>query len=571
MSEIVFVTPNFGGFAREEPVGTLLLATILRDSGLRADILQFHHFGDVNRFDVFIETAINKITAQDPKVVSFYTRCDTYHISLRIAEQLKLKSPEIYVVFAGPQADLVSIDTIQGIPYVDYVCCGEGETTIVPFFSSLIAGTPDHSIRGLVYRKDGQVLQNPRPDLIEDLDSLPAIDYSLLEYKNEGPAQRGQILFPVDVGRGCPFSCIYCSTKSFWGRKYRIKSAKKIIDEIKYIHEYFGETSFNFEHDMFTMNRGRIIEICSMLKTIGFPITWRCSARMDCIDDELIDIMSGAGMRFLFVGIESGSPRMQKLIHKNLKLDDIPRKLQYISSKGVQVTASFIYGFPDETEEDFAQTMQLMTQICTLPHITVVPSLCAFFAGTELTNQYYDQLEDASTYSLATKSIAVLECQDIIHQHPKIFPHFREFRTELREKTKYYPQFLTNWRLLDPVYQFLFEKHYKDRICDFLYDYTAQNRALLESQPSRLELLKNDRILEMYPDDEKYGILKEIVRYLLWRYEAKSGDMQVFGFNVEQLNHGTPIAELEEAMTAVYCLNNQEGAPVFQYIYSNEV
>lgn len=564
MSEVVFVTPNFGGFVREEPVGTLLLATILRNSGICADILQFHHFGDVNNFNDFVKCAIEKISAKKPRIVSFYTRCDTYHISLRIAEQVKIHLPDVYIVFAGPQADLASEATLREIPYIDYICCGEGETTVVPFFSSLISGTPDHTICGLVYRSKDSIIKNPRPELIANLDTLPPIDYSLLDFNNEGFATKGKRLFPVDVGRGCPFSCTYCSTKTFWGRKYRLKSAERIIEEIKHINKTFGVTSFNFEHDMFTMNREKVIRICKMLKEIGFPIRWRCSARMDCLDENLIDIMTDAGMDTLFVGIESGSPRMQKLIQKNLKLDDIPEKLKYIASKGVQITASFIFGFPNETEEDFAQTMELMTQICSLPKIVVLPSLCAFFSGTELTNQYSDQLVDASVYSLATKSIAVCECQDIIQAHPVLFPHFREYKTDLREKTKYYPQLLSSWKALHPVYKYLYEKYYHGRICDILYEYTNRNTKLLEGGANWLEVLKQDTWIEQFTKDEKYAILKEVTRFLIWRIEAHNSTTEVFGFDVKALLDNVPIEQLQETLTMVSCEMTQKGNSVLK-------
>ncbi len=566
MSEVVFITPNFGGFVREEPVGTLLLATILEKAGIHPTILQFHHFGDVNCFDAFVNCAIEKIFARNPKVVSFYTRCDSYHISLRIAQRVKEHSPEVYVVFGGPQADLSAIDTIQEIPYVDYVCCGEGETTVVPFFASLISGTPDHTIKGLVYRVNGKIVQNPRPELIPDLDVLPVINYSLLEYRSEGLSSVGKRLFPVDVGRGCPFSCTYCSTKLFWGRKYRLKSPEKIIEEIKYIHNTFGETGFNFEHDMFTLNREKVVHICKMLKTVGFPIRWRCSARMDCMDDELVDVMHDAGMDTLFVGIESGSARVQKMIRKNLKLDDIPRKLRYIASKGVQITASFIFGFPNETEEDFSETMSLMMDISTIPGLSLVPNLCTFFPGTELTQQYYDQLEEVSTYSNATREIAVLECQDIIQAHPVLFPHYREYKTELREKIKHFPRMLSIWKALHPVYKYLREKYYADRICDFLYDYSDQNRAFLDAGADKFELLKNDRLLEKFADDENYDVLEEASAFLKWRYTAAPGEAKVFGINPEPLLHGAAITELEKRPTAVYCRLSNTGKINFAFV-----
>lgn len=556
MSKVVFITPNLGGFAREEPVGTLLLATILRQAGIEADILQFHHFGDIDDFDGFLDRAIGQILAKEPRIVSFYTRCDTYHISLKLAGRLKQAAKDVYIVFGGPQADLSCEDTLRQIPYVDYICCGEGETTVVPFFSSLLVGTPDLTVRGLAYRGDGGIVQNPRPELIADLDTLPIIDYSLLDFSNEGYSPMEMNLFPVDVGRGCPFGCTYCSTKTFWGRRYRLKSPERIIQEIKEIHDRFGFTRFNFEHDMFTLNREKVIKVCGMLKEIGFPVTWRCSARIDCLDEELVDIMIDAGLTSLFMGIETGSPRMQKLVQKNLKLEDVPRKLRYISSKGIIATTSFIFGFPNETEEDFAQTIRLMTELSKLPNLTVHAHLCAFFAGTELTKQYCQTIDKASKLSDVTCEIAVRECEDIIYAYPTLFPHFYEYKTEFREKVQYYPVFFRSWQVLRPVYEYIAQTYYPDRLCDMLFDFSESNKELLRSGEQLLLMLRKDRFLDRFTDRP---VLKEIARFLLWKKKAQPGSLEVFKFDVKAFLTGTKIADLEEKTTMVSLTKDGKG------------
>jgi len=226
MADVVFITPNTLRNAKEEPIGTLLLTTILHNEGLSVSVLPFAQLGDPANFPKFLQTATRRILDEQPKIVSFYTRCDTYHIMIKMAEQLKQQA-DLYIVFGGPQADISAMDTLNEIPCVDFICQGEGETTIYPFFSSLLQGSPDLSVPGLVFRKDGSVFQNPRPTLIEDLDTLPHVDYSILSADDLSDNTEP---FPIDVGRGCPFGCTYCSTKSFWGRKYRLKSPQRIRD-----------------------------------------------------------------------------------------------------------------------------------------------------------------------------------------------------------------------------------------------------------------------------------------------------------------------------------------------------
>lgn len=569
MSKVVFITPNIGGFAREEPVGTLLLATILRKANIDTDILQFHHFGDVEDFDGFINRAVEMILAKEPKIVSFYTRCDTYHITIKLAQELKSRAKEIYVIFGGPQADLSCEDTLRELSCVDFICCGEGENTVVPFFSSLLAGAPDLTVAGLAYCADGVIHRNPRPALIADLDTLPIIDYSLLDFSNEGHSPLAITLFPVDVGRGCPFGCTYCSTKTFWGRSYRLKSAERIIQEIKEIHDRFGFTHFNFEHDMFTLNREKVIKICGMLKNIGFDIKWRCSARIDCLDEELVDIMIDAGLISLFMGIETGSPRMQKLIRKNLKLDEIQKLLGYICSKGIIVTTSFIYGFPNETEEDFNQTIRLMTDLSKLPNITVFPHLCAFLAGTELTEQYFNITDKASKISDVAGEIAVEECQDIITAHPVLFPHYYEYKTEFRDKVTFYPLFFRSWQVMRPVYEYLDQKYYHGNLCQMLYDFSDSNRDILSTDQPLLIMLDQDRFLDRFAADEKTAILKEIARFRIWKKRKRFGSVEVFNFDVRSFLNGTPIAELEQKITMVSLNKDSENKTIVQIFKAN--
>lgn len=559
MADVVFVTPNFDGQLREEPVGTLLLATILKNAEIPTEIIQFRHFGDIQDFELFIDCAIKKILEKQPKIVSFYTRCDTYHISLTIAQRIKQEKEDVWVVFAGPQADLSCEDTLDQISYVDFICCGEGETTVVPFFSSLISGEPDLTIRGLAYRDGNTVVKNPRPELISDLNTLPSIDYTLTDFNNELKGNKVRQLFPVDVGRGCPFACSYCSTKNVWGRKYRLKSAERIVEEIKEINRIFGVTNFNFEHDMFTMNRDQVVRICGMLKDLDFPISWRCSARMDCLDKELIDIMVDAGMELLFVGIETGSPRMQKIIHKNLKLDSVYSMLEYICNKGVYVTASFMFGIPEETEEDFSQTIELMLRLGSLPHINVQHHLCTFLYGTELTEKYGRDMRRLSKESDITGEIAVKECEALINEHPSIFPHYFEYQTEFRNKIKYYPYFYYCFRLKASVYQYIADKYYQNRLCEMLFDFTACNIDALDAGADKQTVAEQDKFIEKFADVEKYALIKEVNRFILWRRTAHNGDKEVFGFDVSEFIKCEDLSNLHSAFCVVTYTTDSSG------------
>lgn len=565
MADILFITPNTQDSVLSESCGTLLLVTILRNKGLQADILPFFRIGDAMDFQSFLDNAAQIICREQPKIVSFYTRCDNYHIMLRIAEQIK-KTMNAYVVFGGPQADMSAVDTIREIPYVDFVCCGEGENTVYPFFSSLLTGEPDLTVPGLVYRVNEQVIQNPRPEMNGDLDALPDVDYSASGL--EVPSDNKEA-FPVDVGRGCPFGCTYCSTKSFWGRKYRLKSPQRIVEEIKQINAKYGITFFAFEHDMFTMNRKQVIETCKLLRKLDFPVAWKCSARIDCIDKELIDIMAESGMKRLYIGIETGSARMQKIINKNLKLDGIIEMLTYIRSKGIIVTASFIYGFPEETEEDVSQTMALIAEIAKIKNVIIQTHLCAFLPGTELSRKYRSGLTPAARFSDITGTVAVEECADLIREHPTLFWHFQEYKTELRTKLEYFRFFIAVWASLQPAYQYFSEKYPRERLIDMYYDFVQANLEVIqgvndrETYERRIQIVNNDRFAKLFEGDENYDLISDYYRMMQIRssmeLKEKVTVTDVFCFSPREIERGLRIQDYTRNLSLVTYMKGQDG------------
>lgn len=512
MSDVVFITPNMTGTIRDEVIGTLQIATILQKQGISCKLISFHQIGDLTVFDSFLQNALEHLEKLQPKIVSFYTRSDVYHIELRMAQQIKEKWPEVYVVLGGPQSDITARETVESLSYIDFVCRGEGETTAYPLFSSLIKGCPDRTVPGLVYRTGETVMENPRPVLIEDLDSLPLIDYSLLP--ETAYIASSEEVFPVDVGRGCPFGCTFCSTKSFWGRKFRLKSPERICQEIQIAHDRFGYTRFNLTHDMFTFHKNMVYNTCQLLRKMDFPVHWGCSARLDCIDRKLIDEMAASGMVGIYIGIETGSPRMQKLISKHLKLEDAVKKAAYLKEKGIQTTASFIYGFPEETEEDISQTLSLIAQLLKLRSVKIQTHLCAFFAGTALLETYRQEMQPVQRYSDQTGEFAVAECQELIVQNPALFPQLQEYRTAMRERLRYFEVFVAMWKIYQPVYQYISEKYDQLHLIQMYYDFVKANETLLEEignthgfAPARM--IQEDQFPACFEKDENYDLIRD--------------------------------------------------------------
>lgn len=348
-------------------MGILSLATILQKNHFCVKYVNNEYLKhNVNiskdeKFENIIDIISYHIINLNPKVISFYTICNTYHITIILSKRIKELNPNIRIVFGGPQATLTANDTMNSCKWVDAIGIGEGEKTIINIINFLISNDVKKCKSGIVYRKDNKVINLHQENIIPDLDKLPLIDYSdILDNNNITQIS-------LDVGRGCPFSCKFCSTKTFWKRKFRLKSCDRIIKEIMDIKKKNNNIKFfRFEHDLFTADRTKIIDFCNKILDMKINIKWSCSARIDTLDELMIEKMYTAGCREIFLGIESGSSRIQQIINKNLDLKYAFDIIEIIKKYDIFLTTSFMYGFPEEELIDVDKTLIFIIKLIRL-------------------------------------------------------------------------------------------------------------------------------------------------------------------------------------------------------------
>ena len=179
MADIVFVNETEKLELRQETNGTLLLATKLLQAGIDTRVLRFGQMEYYNRdYAAFIREMTHKILAMSAKCVAFYTLWPYYHIVLRIARCLKEADSDIAIILGGPQASATAQATMEAMEFVDYICTGEGEDTIVPFVQALLRKDTGALARipGLYYRSQGAVCHCEEQIPLCDLNSLPHWD-----------------------------------------------------------------------------------------------------------------------------------------------------------------------------------------------------------------------------------------------------------------------------------------------------------------------------------------------------------------------------------------------------------
>ena len=565
MTDILFITSTHNETMKNEVNGTMLLATKLLQAGYAVDILRFYQIQNFNKsYTNFITEITEKILDINPRCVSFYTLWPYYHVVIRIVSEIKKKRPGIVTVLGGPQSSATALATMKAVESVDYICTGEGENTVVPFFDCILNERYKSlsEIPGLYYRHNGMISFNDSLVPTSDLNSLPYWDERLLLPQKEMGMTADTYFMPIDIGRGCPFSCTFCSSSRFWKRRYRLKSAERIIEDINYYKTKFGINSFSFSHDAFTVNSNLVLKICDKMISAEMGIKWKCTTRVDCVSEELLLKMIEAGMTHIELGIETGSVRMQKIINKKLDLNKVKNTVSFLLKQGVHVDLFFMYGFPEETEEDLNDTLSLLFDLVDMGAQYTNVSFCRFNPNTPITEAYLDQLVlDPEIKVLSRAIFGYEEEKQIIQDNKPIFPFFYHLNTPVRDEYQYLILF-TNWYERFPGANSYLRKLYNGDNLQLYKDFYNENRICFESTiDNAVEYIK-ERSWEMALNVlKKHNAsyieqLKAVLKFsydLKWvsSYKGDATHREIYNFNYLDFKRKKPIEHFLRCKTEI--------------------
>lgn len=376
------------------PLNLMVLSSVVKEAGGHAEVLDLDFMvktGQVSLQDDFFGTVVRSLRDRSFTHVGVTTMCANYPVILEMCRFIKEAYPACTMVLGGPQASAVCMETLELFPFIDLIVVGEGERTVAELVRSGFSEV--ESQRGICYRS-GEKIVSPLPQpMIDDLNELPIPDYGAIPlgaYISE-LAKTEIPVFPIEAGRGCPYNCTFCSTTLFWEKKYRVKSPERITDEIMQIYQQFGLTKYDLVHDNLLFDREYCLGMGKVFaERLPPEVTWIGASRADHIVPELLEALKAGRCGGLFFGIETGSPRMQKLIRKGLKLERVPEVIKMCTEAGIGSTASLIIGFPEEEPEDTNATLNLALQ-CKLHGARVDLQILSPVYETELFAKYGDK------------------------------------------------------------------------------------------------------------------------------------------------------------------------------------
>jgi len=151
------------------------------------------------------------------------------------------------------------------------------------------------------------------------------------------------------TSRGCPFDCVFCNSKAIWTNRWRKRSPEKLIEEIEYLLNNFGNKTFVFNDDSFNIDSKRVEDFCNTLITMKINILWSASARADLITEEMAAVLKAAGCYDLSIGIESANNTVLEKMNKNSTREKILRGITILKSAGIDVLGQFMIGNPGDS------------------------------------------------------------------------------------------------------------------------------------------------------------------------------------------------------------------------------
>ena len=309
------------------------------------------------------------------------------HVQLQeTAAEIKRLHPGARVVVGGPFANSLP-ERLLEYPDVDLVVQGEGERIFTEIADRVGRGSADFGLPGVGRREIGGPRFVEGRLVIEDLDALPFPDWRALDLADYHDQPRHGLLYArreymsIVTSRGCPYHCVFCH--NIMGKRFRVRSAANIVDEIETLAREHGIREITISDDVFNLDKERAKEVCDRIlaKRLNLKFTFPSGLRGDVMDEDLLRRLQAIGTYKVAYGIETGSPRVQKLIRKNVDLERLREVIRTTSRLGIIVQGFFLFGFPTETREDLDRTVRYaLTTRLDLASFNIVTA----FPGTEL-------------------------------------------------------------------------------------------------------------------------------------------------------------------------------------------
>ncbi|MFH1309489.1 MAG: radical SAM protein [Candidatus Omnitrophota bacterium] len=352
---------------------------------------------------------------EKPDVIGISSATPNFYNAVKLAKLAKTATTAV-VVYGGAHASAIPEFIVQKYgEYFDYLVVGEGEETLGELAACLNDRQIPFEVPGLCFSHNGNVVRTENRKPMENLDSLPYPARDLISPKLFRPNMhnvRYKKCFTMLTSRGCPFNCSFCASYLTMGKRYRPHSADYVLGEMSFLRERYNAQQLIINDDTFTLDRGRLVEICEGMIKKRLNFKWFCFSQIAAVDKDVLKLMNEAGCYNIGFGVESASPRIMESIGKTIPLKKCAEVINDANALGIKTQAFFVFGKKGETLQEMKDTVKFA--------LSVNPTLAFFnmlvpYPGTRDFSDFFkdvplEQIEWKDFVAIGTKSVLKQSC-----------------------------------------------------------------------------------------------------------------------------------------------------------------
>ena len=344
-----------------------------------------------------------KIKKYKPNVIGISWLFSTQSNSVNmVIDSIKDIDANIKIIVGGSYPSTHPQKVLNDNKNIDIVVFGEGEITLKEVLDNL---NNLDNIDGIAYKKNNKTIVNKPRELIRDLNILPIPFRDVKLYKNYSKQNVFKYIYSlfkknnfnykfsiisasfvtslplvcdiyyyffnqhrenkmpiadISTSRGCPNNCTFCAVKNIWGRSWRFRTAKNVLEEIDILVKKYGIKHINIIDDNFNVSKDRIIKICKGIIERDYNITLSDTSGiyLPTLDEEVLIWLKRAGLNDIRISIESGSDRvLHNIIKKNIDLSKVKNIVDICKKLNIHTEGCFMFGVPGEKIEDMEETL----------------------------------------------------------------------------------------------------------------------------------------------------------------------------------------------------------------------
>ena len=371
--------------SRKDHVGIGYLASVLRQDGRTVQLL------DTPMLDWGINQTLEHILPTSARIVGISALQAQAEGAAGIIKGLRASGFDGLIVLGGQFPTFCYDRLLADFPDIDAIVRGEGEIPFRQLVTNYLAGTSWHDVPGVCFLRDGEIVCNPTPPLIEDLDGLP------FPARDTLPAVRSiGAMVSVSTSRGCPSNCTFCSTPNFYrlskGKVWRSRSPESVLEEVKLLVTDHDVRQFIFVDDNFIgpgdLGKQRARRIAELMIEADLNVEFFLSCRVTDVEEDLFALLKRAGLTTVGLGVEAGTQRQLDTYGKGATVEDNKRAIATLRKLGLYPGIGFIMADPYLNAEELLENMRFLSDVgVKLSELTFPLGELWLFDGTAIIEQ----------------------------------------------------------------------------------------------------------------------------------------------------------------------------------------